>query len=88
MSKRFSMFLDMMLPNSAWNRRMRTAGPTDRIKYWALRLGLLVFVIVIALLFDSRFNPECANPVHRAHVPLRIALEPQCSPFFRWAVHS
>ena len=44
MSKRFSIFLDMMLPNTAWNRRMRTGGPANRIKYWALRLGLVILV--------------------------------------------
>ena len=57
MSKRFSIFLDMMLPNTAWNRRMRTGGPADRIKYWALRLGLLILVIVIALLFAIQQHP-------------------------------
>ena len=57
MSKRLSIFLDMMLPNTAWNRRMRTGGAADRIKYWALRLGLLILVIVIALLFAIQQHP-------------------------------
>lgn len=57
MSNRFSMFLDMLLPNSAWKRRMRTYGPADRIKYWALRCGLVVLVIVIVLLFNFQQHP-------------------------------
>lgn len=42
---KFSVFLDTLLPNGAWNRRVRAANSPTRLKYWALRLGLLVTTV-------------------------------------------
>lgn len=57
MRKLSSMLIDSVLPNHAWERRLRTRSPEDRVKYWALRLGLTVLLAVVILLFNIHQHP-------------------------------
>jgi hypothetical protein len=52
MSRHFSMLLDTLRPNRGWRQRLKAASPEDRVKYWALRVGLAVLVVIIILLFN------------------------------------
>jgi hypothetical protein len=55
---KFSMLFDTLLPNWAWNRRVRAANSSTRLKYWALRLGLFIFVIAIMYFFGIHQHQE------------------------------
>jgi hypothetical protein len=57
MSK-LSMLLDTMLPNRAWNQRVRAAGFETRLKYWALRLSLAILVIALMYFFGIHQHQE------------------------------
>jgi hypothetical protein len=57
MSK-LSMLRDTMLPNRAWNQRVRAADFETGLKYWALRLGLAVLVIAIMYFFGIHQHQE------------------------------
>jgi hypothetical protein len=42
-----STLLDSMLPNRAFNQRVKAlSDPTSRLKYWAVRIALFVLVLI------------------------------------------
>lgn len=47
------MFLDSLRPNNGWLRPMRAADPKDRWKYYAIRFGSVILLILLASLFQS-----------------------------------
>ncbi len=50
MSK-ISMLVDTFRTNAGWKRSVRTANPKERWKYWALRIGLTILLIVLSTIF-------------------------------------
>jgi len=56
MSKLSSMFIDSLRPNNSWIPGMRAADPKDRWKYFAIRFGCVILLIVLASLFP--FTPH------------------------------
>jgi hypothetical protein len=56
MSKLSTMVLDSLRPTNGWLRPMRAADPKDRWKYYAIRFGVTILLIVLMCLF--RFSPH------------------------------
>jgi hypothetical protein len=41
------MFIDSLRPTNSWLRPMRAAEPKDRWKYYAIRFGVIIFVLIV-----------------------------------------
>jgi len=54
-----SMLLDTLLPNRAWNRRVKYSGK-HRLAYWALRLGLAI--LAVYLMVHHGGSPDTNSP--------------------------
>ena len=53
MSINFSMILDSLRPNNGWLRPMRAADPKDRWKYYAIRFGFVILLILLPSILHS-----------------------------------
>lgn len=51
------MLIDTLLPNRAWNRRVRDSGK-NRLIYWLLRIALAAAVIFLIVHFGIRQHQE------------------------------
>lgn len=51
MSKFTSIVIDSLRPNNGWLRPLRAADPRDRWKYYAVRLGLVILIITLLVVF-------------------------------------
>ncbi len=54
-----SAVLDCMLPNRAFNQRVKSLlDPKSRMKYWSLRIALFVLVLMALSYFGINQHPQ------------------------------
>jgi hypothetical protein len=54
-----STLLDSLLPNGAWNRRVKDLHDSrSRILYWTLRIGLTIALLLVLWFFGIQQHPQ------------------------------